>query len=211
MLTIGVLTGLRPALLHRTLTAMRDKQGDVWESATRVVVHNTGDAETAAVLDMFEWDERLTLHGELLSIAEASQHLLRLAGEADNPFYMRLEDDWEATAATWIDDACALLERVGQVRLRHWEEPVLTKHRVTKKWINWQELPTGHLIAESAHFTHNPSLMYTWDAVALGGYTDEIDAARRMHEAGWASAQLVPGVFRHLGDKRKGLSLKWSK
>lgn len=210
MLTITVLTGRRPALLEQTLRSMAERQTEVWEMATRTVVHNGGDPETADVLDRYEWHDRKTLQGRLRTIGEASQYLLKQAADADNLYVMRLEDDWEATSSVWLQDAVALLDEVGQVRLRHYDEPVLRKHRVTKEPIVWRTQTSGHKVTRSAHFTHNPNLMRTWDAVSLGGYEDEMDATRRYHEAGWKSAQLVPGVFRHLGHKNKGLSLKWS-
>lgn len=210
MLTIGVLTGLRPELLAATLEAFSSKQPDLWQEATRVVVHNTGDRATQEVLDEFDWDDRLTLHGELRSIAEASQHLLALADDAGEEYFLRLEDDWEATGAAWWDDAVDLLKTSGQVRLRRSDEKVLADHRITKKPIVWKVQQGGHLWSRSAHYTHNPSLMRTDDAVSLSGYADEIDAARRYLDAGWASSQLVPGVFRHLGHRTQGLSLKWA-
>lgn len=209
MLTIGVLTGMRPDLLAQTLEAFSSKQPSIWEEATKVVVHNSGDRPTRDVLDEYDWDDRLTLHGPLRSIAEASHQLLALADDAGEEYFLRLEDDWEATSAAWFDDAVDLLKLSGQVRLRRSDEPVMANHRVTKKRINWQAQPSGHLWSRSAHYTHNPSLMRTADAVSLTGYSDEIDAARRYHDAGWASAQLIPGVFRHLGHREQGLSLKW--
>lgn len=210
MLTIGVLTGMRPDLLAQTLEAFSSRQPDLWQSAIKVVVHNTGDRPTREVLDEYEWDDRLTLHGELRSIAEASEQLLAVADDAGQEYFLRLEDDWEATSAAWWNDAVELLKKAGQVRLRRSDEKVLATHRVTKQQIIWKQQPSGHLWSRSAHYTHNPSLMRTADAVSLSGYSDEIDAARRYLEAGWATAQLVPGVFRHLGHREQGLSLKWS-
>lgn len=210
MLTLAVLTGLRPALLTRTLEAFRTRQPDLWHSATRTVVHNTGDPATAEVLDRYEWADRLELTGPLLPIAQASQHLIAQAALADEPFVLRLEDDWEVDGTAFFDDAVGLLAEARQVRLRRADERVLTHHRITKAPIRWRETEDGHLWAPSAHYTHNPSLMRTWDLVALSGYSDEIDAARRFHEAGWSSAQHRPGAFRHLGDRADGLSLKWA-
>jgi len=209
-LTIAVLTGLRPALLFRTLEAFEERQPDVWHAATRTVVHNTGDRATAEVLDLYEWDDRLELTGPLLPIAQASQHLIAQAALADRAFVLRLEDDWEVDRTPFWDEAVNLLGDARQVRLRKAAEPVMTRHRITKDPIRWRETEDGHLWAPSAHYTHNPSLMRTWDLVALSGYSDEIDAARRYHDAGWSTAQHVPGAFRHLGDRSENLSLKWS-
>lgn len=206
MLTIAVLTGHRPALLSATLEAMASRQAGIWGTATRVVVHNGADPATSEVLDRYQWHHRTVLEGRLRSIAEASQYLMQLVADADQPYVMRLEDDWEADETVWWDDAVGLLEECGQVRLRKADEPVMTDHRITGRPIRWQDTTNGHRWAPSAHFTHNPTLMRTWDLIALAGYTDEVDAARRMVDAGWASAQHQPGVFRHLGAGR--LSLK---
>lgn len=208
-LTIAVLTGRRPELLAKTLSSFVTYQGSVWGDAVRVVLHNSGDEATADVLSEYPWDVVRTIEGPLLPIGQASSHLLEMVGEADSTYVLRLEDDWQADATPFLDDAVRLLEDVGQVRLRKFHEPVLSTHRITKKPIEWVKHETGHYVAESAHFTHNPSLMRTWDAVALGPYTDELHASRKFLEAGWASAQHLPGAFRHLGDRKAGLSLKW--
>lgn len=211
MLTIAVLTGRRPALLKQTLEAFERHHPDVWHDATRVVVHNTGDVETAEVLDGYEWDARRVLDGELRSIAQASLHLIELAAQADQRYVLRLEDDWEALPVPFYDDAVRLLDEIGgQVRLRAYDERVLAQHRITKQRIVWTTRADGHRVTRSAHYTHNPSLMRTWDLVAMSGYDDEIDAARRFLDAGHATSQHVPGAFRHLGDRAAGLSLKWS-
>jgi hypothetical protein len=210
-MTIAVLTGRRPALLAKTLEAMRKNQPQVWRSSVRVVFHNSGDAATAEVLDQYRWDERRTHEGDLLSIGAASARLVELAGIVDQRYVLRLEDDWWADGTEFVEDSVALLESVGQVRLRKASERTMSRHRLTNQPIRWRRIDGKHQIARSAHFTHNPSLMRTWDLVAMGAYRDEIEAARRFDEAGWAVAQHSPGVFRHLGDRKAGLSLKWGK
>lgn len=212
-LTIAILTGRRPELLARTLAAMVEHQPDLWAAAAKVVVHNTGDAETAAVLDEHDWHLRVVLNGRLHGIAEASHYLIRAACEADRRYVLRLEDDWLADPVDWYPRSVELLEsdlNVGQIRLRRSAEKVLAKHRVTKREIRWRKLDDGHQWAPSAHYTHNPSLMRTWDNAAIAGYTDEIDAARKFLAGGWSTVQHVPGAFAHAGHRDEGLSLKWS-
>lgn len=212
--TIAVLTGQRPELLRETLAAMVEHQPDLWGAAAKVVVHNSSDGETAAVLDEHDWDRRVVLEGRLRGIAEASHHLIEAACIVDRRYVLRLEDDWIADPVSFYHDAVELLKsdlNVGQVRLRRSSEKVLDKHRVTKHDIRWRTLDSGHSWAPSAHYTHNPSLMRTWDYAALAGYSDEIDAARRFVEAGWSTGHHVPGAFAHAGDRSRGLSLKWSR
>lgn len=213
-LTIAVLTGQRPELLRETLAAMVEHQPDLWGAAAKVVVHNSADAETAAVLDEHDWDQRIVLDGHLRGISEASHYLIRAACTADRRYVMRLEDDWLADPVDFYATAVELLEsdlNVGQVRLRRASEKVMAKHRVTKKEIVWRELDSGHRWAPYAHYTHNPSLMRTWDNAAIAGYTDEIDAARKFYASGWSTVQHVPGAFAHAGHQEAGLSLKWSR
>jgi hypothetical protein len=213
-LTIAVLTGKRPELLAATLAALELNQPELYAAAAKVVIHNTGDRETAEVLDRYVWDQRVVLKGALRGIAEASQYLIKAAAEVDRRHVLRLEDDWLVSSRPFYAEAAELLEdpelNVGQIRLRDASETVMTKHRITKKPMVWRELDSGHQWAPSAHYTHNPSLMRTWDYAAMAGYTDEIDAARRYLEAGWSSVQHVPGAFAHAGDRDRGLSLKWS-
>jgi hypothetical protein len=212
--TVAVLTGRRPELLAATLTAFADRQPTLWEAAAKVVVHNTGDPATAEVLDRYPWDDRVVLDGRLRGIAEASQHLIKAVATADRRHVLRLEDDWIVTSTDFYRDAAVILDdrelNVGQVRLRLADEKVLPNHRVTRQPIRWRQLDDGHRWAPSAHYTHNPSLMRTWDYAAMAGYADEIDAARRYLQGGWSSAQHVPGAFRHAGDRDLGLSLKWT-
>lgn len=212
--TIAVLTGQRPELLREMLAAMVEHQPDLWAGAAKVVVHNSADAATAAVLDEHDWDERVVLSGHLRGIAEASQYLIRAACTVDRRYVLRLEDDWLAHPVDFYHVAVKLLEsdfNVGQVRLRRSSEKVMTKHRVTKQTMVWRELEGGHRWASSAHYTHNPSLMRTWDNAAIAGYTDEVDAARKFYASGWSTVQHFPGVFAHAGHKEAGLSLKWSR
>lgn len=208
-LTVAVLTGLRPALLAKTLAAMSEHQPDVWHQCVRVVFHNSGDRETSEVLDQYRWDERRTHTGDLLGIGAASVHLVELAGIVDQRYVLRLEDDWQADRTPFVEDSVALLESVGQVRLRKATERVMTQHRVTKQPIRWSRDPSGHRVTKRAHYTHNPSLMRTWDLVAMGPYENEIEAAVRFDRSRWGVAQHEPGVFSHLGDRGAGLSLKW--
>lgn len=208
-LTVAVLTGLRPALLAKTLAAMSEHQPEVWHESVRVVFHNSGDSETSEVLDQYRWDERRTHTGDLFGIGAASAHLVELAGMVDQRYVLRLEDDWLADRTPFVEDSVALLESVGQVRLRKASEPVMTKHRITNQPVRWTVAPSGHRVTKRVHYTHNPSLMRTWDLVAMGAYKNEMEAAARFDASGWAVAQHMPGVFSHLGDRDAGLSLKW--
>lgn len=112
-----------------------------------------------------------------------------------------LDDGWRVEAASgWLDAARSLLRarpEVGQVRLRHRGEPVLDRHMLTRKHIEWQQDAGGDaLLSPSAHFTFNPSLLRVADLPALFPSVSERAAQEKFLRARWWSAQLVPGVFR---------------
>ena len=202
LLTIAVLTGRRPRLLDATLQDFLAKHASVWALASKVVFHNSGDDETAQVLDLYDWDRREVTDGPLLGCGEASQYLGALALSQKSRFVMRLEDDWACLPVDWLDDAVDVLadRTVGQVRLHHSSVPTQTVNMVTKRKLTWKPYrDTGHLIAD-AHYTHRPSLMRSSDFAALFPYRNEFHAMRRFRLTGMQVVQHQPGVFTHIGD-----------
>lgn len=201
-LVIAVLTGRRPGLLDRTLTAMETRQAVVWQRADRVVVHNGADAETAEVLDRRRWTIRGAVGGRdrLEGIGAASTVLADAAAMTGATYVLRLEDDWEAGEVDplqWWPQAVDLLERqrVGQVRLRAVDEPVLDRCMVCRSPLRWARVPDGW--QAHGHFTYNPSLMLVDTLGRSLPHRSEADAQRRLHHI--EVAQHDPGVFRHLG------------
>jgi hypothetical protein len=73
-------------------------------------------------------------------------------------------------------------------------------------WGTWAAGSNQYKVAKNAHYTLNPTLMRTSDLPwpAFG----ENDAQRRFLQTGLWSAQLVPGVFHHIGE---GKSLRGKK
>lgn len=198
-LTIAVLTGRRPELLQQTLDSFVEHHSHIWDDARRTVFHNSGDVETAEVLDRYVWHDRRIHEGGLLPIGEASQVL---AGQVDSEYVLRLEDDWQACPVDWWDDAVALLDVAGQVRLRGSSEKVSPKCQSCRQPLNWQQ-HGKHRVSDHGHYTHNPSLMRTKDFLALFPYQNERVAGRRYH--GKPIAQHQPGVFTHLGGDGRSL------
>lgn len=200
--TIAVLTGRRPDLLTRTLDSFATHHRELWDTAVRTVLHNTGDAETVQVLDRFRWDDRQTTD-ELLPIGAASQLLGLQVADADTEYVLRLEDDWEASPVPFYHDAVALLELAGQVRLRRADERVMDRCAVCRKPFRWRQVGGGHSISNHGHYTHNPSLMSTDVFATLFPYTNEKEAGKRFH--GRSIVQHTPGVFAHLGGDGRSL------
>lgn len=187
MLTVAVLTGLRPGLLERTLDSFVAHHQALWSSARRVVVHNTGDPATAKVLDRYRWHERETTD-RLLPIGEATA-LLNSLCEGD--ITLRLEDDWQAHPVPIPLD---LLDDADQVRLRRTSDAVAPRCAVCRRRTAWERLDGGHLVGHT-HWTYNPTLTRT--AALVAG--PERDAMRATHPA--TVVQHVPGVFSHIGDE----------
>jgi hypothetical protein len=198
-LAIAVLTGLRPQLLDTTLASFVRHHADVWTSAAKIVHHNTGDQETAEILDRYRWDVRRTVD-ELLPIGQASQSLGDAVRQIDASYVLRLEDDWEAHPGGWVDDAMQLLERVDQVRL--WKGKTSRRCLVCRRPVSWYP-SDGHIVAKHAHYTHTPSLMKVDTFLGLFPYEDEREAMRKFH--GRPVAVHVPGVFAHLGEGGRSL------
>lgn len=193
-LTIAVLTGCRPDLLRQTLDSFARHHSHIWESANRTVMHNTGDAETADILDQHDWHLRRTTD-ELLPIGAASQLLGEQVRLTEPDYVMRLEDDYLAHPVDWWTDATSLLEQVDLVRLQRADERTKDYCVVCRHKTRWTYAP-GAKIADDAHYTHRPTLMRFGVFDALFPYRHERDAMRKFH--GRRSAQLVPGVFSHL-------------
>ena len=122
------------------------------------------------------------------------------------PYVVHLEDDWAAStlADDWLVRAVDVLASepdVGQVRLRRADECVLAHHMLTGEPIRWRGDGLKRR-ADAAHFTFNPSLLRAADVRRLLPWASEADAQRRFLDAGFATVQLLPGVFRHLGAGR---------
>jgi hypothetical protein len=178
------------------------------QHATLVVLINSSDPDTRAIISGLDHVDRVLVHeGPLLSIGDATSRLMAevrtLPDTVDT--VLHLEDDWRAHTfdAGWLARALHLLDadpKIGQVRLRDAADRVLRRHMITNRPIQWTPL-RGDRRASSAHFTFNPSLVRRKDLTALFPCDDETEAQRKFLKAGFASAQLVPGTFTHIGDE----------
>lgn len=131
-----------------------------------------------------------------------SRLLAELAAHNGVEYVLVLDDSWWAGTLdpSWIHRARGLLAddpAIGQVRLRHASERVLPTHMCTGRPIDWVE-HDGHVRSDDAHFTYNPSLIRARDVATLVPARDEAESQRRFRRAGFATAQLRPGVFHHL-------------
>ncbi|MGY1727856.1 glycosyltransferase [Geodermatophilus sp. SYSU D01062] len=205
-LGISVLTGHRPELFRRTMEALVDHAGDLLRTSPVVVLVNGSDPVTeryARTLDFV--DDVVAVPGRPAPVGPAaSWAVTALLARAEVSFLLHLEDDWLACSLddTWAARAAGILredDAVGQVRLRHRGDRVLSRHMVTGRPIVWEEAD-GHARSPSAHFTFNPSLIRARQAHLLFPCSDEAEAQRRFVRGGWATVQQSPGVFRHIGD-----------
>jgi hypothetical protein len=75
---------------------------------------------------------------------------------------------------------------------------VLPYHMVTRQTIRW-ERRDGFMLAPSAHYTFNPSLIWARDVPEIFPCRSEHEAQINFLRLGAASIQLLPGVFHHIG------------
>jgi hypothetical protein len=209
-LAVTCLTGRRPHLLERTLASVEAHQS-VLADAWWLVCHNGGDEATWEVLQQHrDLVNQVVVTPHFMDVGPATSFLFHHAAETRHLFLFHLEDDWVAEPGDWLVEAGFLLaEGAFQVRLRHHEERVLPRHMVTNRRLNWRS-HKGYNLTEDAHYTLNPSLMYV-DDLRLGfPATSERDAQRKFWERGRRRvAQLVPGVWRHIGEGKESLRRAW--
>lgn len=205
-LGISLLTGERLPLLQRTVEGLRTfNNGFLLRNSTIVVMVNGDDAETQAYVEQLPFVAVCVRHtGSALPVGTATSQLMDfLAQQLGVGYILHLEDDWVAdpSAPDWLTEAHRILgeyPRVGQVRLRHSQEKVLPYHMITHQPIRWQ-MQGRFLLSPSAHFTFNPSLVRAQDVPSVFPCQTESEAQKHYLTNGWASAQLVPGVFLHIG------------
>lgn len=205
-LGIGLLTGDRPNLVRQTMESLlKFRNGFVLQNSTLVVLVNGDDPITQAYIEQLPFVAHCIHHtGSVLPIGTATSCLVDfLTRQPGIGYVLHLEDDWvlEAPAIDWLEMAHSILDKhpqVGQVRLRHTNEKVLPYHMITRRPIQWQS-HGKFLLASSAHFTFNPSLVRSRDVSLIFPCRTEREAQEHYLTASLVSAQLSPGVFRHMG------------
>jgi glycosyltransferase involved in cell wall biosynthesis len=210
-LGISVLTGGRPDLLERTLTAFASRWPDQVEDAHVVALLNGPDTASLNVLEQAGWISRiLTYERDVLTIGMATS--IVTAAATSHPaveYLLHLEDDWETRTVdieALVRGASFLRDPgVGQVRLRHRSEPCLTQHMISGRTIEWSQRDDHR--RGCAHFTFNPSLILRDVADRVFPAVDERDAQRRFLATGLEVVQLEPGAFAHIGDRSRRLQL----
>jgi glycosyltransferase involved in cell wall biosynthesis len=210
LLAISILTGGRLEYLRRTIRSLQQTAPDLLEMATIVVFINGRDPHTYAYVNELPFVKKVLYHRQgTLPTGDAMSRLVKtLSKISQSPLLLHLDGEWETSlsAKEWFGQASAILAAypvVGQVRLRHSQEKVLPYHMITRQPIQWQACD-GFLLAKSAHFTFHPSLVRMTDAARIYPCRSEHEAQRRFLSTGLASAQLLPGVFRHIGEETNG-------
>ena len=209
-LVVTCLTGRRPHLLERTLASVEAHQ-PVLADALWLVCHNGGDDATRDVLRKHRGlIGQVVVTPYFMPVGQAASFLFHHALQMDQVFLFHLEDDWEAEPGDWLMEAGELLENGAfQVRVRHHGEPVLAQHMVTNRRLDWKDHGWCQ-VSDDAHYTLNPSLLFR-DDLRLGfPATSERAAQRKFWNAGRRRvAQLVPGVWRHIGEGAESLRRAW--
>lgn len=201
---VTILTGGRPSLLADTLESVRRHADGLLDTALVIALNNGGDTQTGRVLSRHDdVIDRMFTTKQMLPIGPAVSQLAHRVVRSGKPWWLHLEDDWRChPCGDWLDATRMIFEvspRVSQVRLRLADEPVLSRHMVTREKLRWREMDWFRL-SPDAHYTLNPSLVRTSDVEDAWPAEGERAAQRRWRKAGHREvAQLVPGVFAHTG------------
>lgn len=202
---LTLLTGRRPDLFARTVESALENAPGLLEESLVVVLVNGGDADSLAFVERFsDVIDRRLVTPRVRPIGRSVSTLSHWAGRSGRRYWLHLEDDWECRPVDgWLDEAKGLLlAGAAQVRLRRAEERVLDRHMVTREPLLWVERG-DHRWSSDAHYTLNPSLVWTSSAEDAWPATGERAAQRRWHRRGMTvSAQHLPGVFAHIGQDR---------
>lgn len=203
---LTLLTGNRPHLLAETLRRLKQQVPRLLAEAVVIVMVNGRDDQTRRLLQRVTYIDQWVDHaGSVLPVGTATSRLLqKVQAFKQVDYVLHLEDDWgfKGGGLDWLDQARCLLRalpQVGQVRLRHVSEQVLNHHMITGAPIVWQQRGAFR-ISPAAHFTFNPSLVRSADIAKIFPVTGERQAQAKFLKQGWATAQLVPGQFSHLGE-----------
>ncbi len=214
---ISILTGGRLNLLRQTIESLLENRPNLHEHHITVLVNGDDPATVAYVRQLPFVDRCLTHTNGVLPIGAATSRVVQaVAQKAGVEYVLHLEDDWRTVAqsADWLEQAYTLLQtdsQIGQVRLRHSRERVLPYHMVTQRPIRWQQ-HANHTFAPAAHYTFNPSLVRVAHLNAIFPCRDERQAQQNFLKLGLGTAQLLPGVFCHLGEqqsRRKMMTLNY--
>ncbi|MEA1927461.1 MAG: glycosyltransferase [Candidatus Auribacterota bacterium] len=210
---ITILTCHRPRYLSKTLKALKGYAYDPTLCRTRIFI-NGDDPDTRNVVNQYpDLFDKVLSSPENLGQAPA---LNQLWSETEADFILHIEDDMVVTRAGWLKPALeffARYPRIGQLRLYpFWEIHHISRHNlITKKPIEFHSPePIGEekfsRMIEPAHFAFIPSL---FRVSALSSFLPlsadrerdqaENQAQRGFRKAGWDTAQIHNGPFRHIG------------
>lgn len=202
-IALTILTGARPALLEQTLASVETNLPGLLDEAEVHVLVNGGDQPTCEVVERHRrpgWNVT-SVPGPIATIGQATSWCAAQAGTSDRPVWMHLEDDWEAHPGT-LDLALLILAdhpEVSQVRLRYAAERRISINAVTRRRLVWQDHGPWKFSPDH-HLTQTPFLMRTHDAKDAYPASGEPEAMRHWRDNGHRGvAQLVPGIFTHLG------------
>lgn len=203
-MVITILTGRRPELLAQTL----DSFASHLVGNEVIVLHNGGDKPTARLLADYPYKVITTKNW--LSNGKAISKLAGYAKDSGEENWLMLEDDWlYIEDKLWLTLAEFLLSsnRVGQVRLRLNNETVLNKNMVTRQPIDWDNRFNYKI--GNGHYTNNPAIMKVEDIAKVWPAGSELQAQINYHKLNKPVAQLIPGIFKHIGNGNSLENHKW--
>lgn len=215
---LTILTARRPHLLGQQLDSLRAHAPGLLDTAQVFVMHNSArvdDPITASMIDVLRCAKLESTTMRPIGPALTSLELMTRRSGAK--YWLHLEDDWAVAtvAAGWLNHAQQLLDGpirsldFAQVRLRHYSEPVLGRHMVTRRPLTLRpvtQYAVPYLVYDDSHLTFNPFLARVGALTGLFPTSGEHEFQGNAHALGYRRvAQLYPGVFRHIGGGAESL------
>ena len=210
---ITILTCRRPRYLSKTLRALKEHVFDPDLCRAKIFINGEDPATRTVVNQYHNLFEEVFTSPANLGQAPA---LNRLWSNPEADWILHVEDDMVATRGNWLEPALRFLDRyprIGLLRLYpFWEIQHISRHNlITRREIKFSSPESigdesFSRMIEPAHFAFIPSLIRT---EALSSFLPlsanserdqaENEAQRGFWNAGWETAQIHNGPFRHIG------------
>lgn len=213
-IAITIVTYKRPNYLFRTLESFCEKNPVLRAVAPiYVLVQGTRPADTAEteiVLDEISSRWEVTIHrvfpDKNVGCGMGFTWINNIALASQPGYVIHLQDDWQSVDPVEIFlpeclDAFTKVPDLGAIRLRSFEENVLSYNVVTRRKIIYYPA-TANVVVGNAHFTFNPTIIRADVLLRLLPVKFEFHAVKRYHRLGYRVGQLRRRCFVHIGDQR---------
>ncbi len=219
-LAIGILTHNRNELLHDTLNSFYKYNSDL--DSTALLIDNGSDKEYQNSNKYYSdiYDLKY-IYNDLNKSMDINEKIeighMRLINELlkiDSDLYCILEDDWKCLGRIPVDEVSGFLNEhmeIGQIRLRDYKYDDTfyggsSLHFVTKNKISFvkeEKIRSVSFNIAEMHWVNCCNIMKK-DALQHMNteFKSELDKMQLFHQLYPQNAQLIPGIFYHIGPQR---------